>query len=111
MFRSPFGLSPDEIEARQAADALASSTHTVLDVRERDEWDDGHITGTMHIPMSELMTRLNEVPTDKPVIAMCHSGSRSLHVVQFLKQRGYQEPKSLAGGIVAMARAGQAIVR
>ena len=49
----------------------------LLDVREQDEWDAGHIEGAQHIPLGELGARLAEVPREQVVVAVCRSGSRS----------------------------------
>ncbi len=99
-----------EVNVDEVATALENDTHVLLDVREQDEWDEAHIDGAVHIPMSELMERLGELSTDKPLHIMCHSGGRSLYAVQYLSQAGHKDPKSLAGGIVAWAEAGRPIV-
>ena len=50
---------------------------TLLDVREQDEWDAGHAPDALHIPMSELAGRLEELPNDQDVYVICRSGNRS----------------------------------
>ena len=57
--------------AEQAAGAL------LLDVREQDEWDAGHVAGALHIPMSELQERFVELPEADATLVICRSGSRS----------------------------------
>lgn len=100
-----------EVSVDEVAHALEADTHTLLDVREQDEWDDAHISGALFIPMSQLMDRISEIPTDKPVNIMCHSGQRSLYAVKFLEQAGHENPKSMAGGIVAWVQSGKPITR
>lgn len=70
----------------------------LLDVREHDEWNAGHIEGSVHIPMGELGSRQEELPTDRPIVAVCRSGSRSAAVTQALDKAGY-EAHNLVGGV------------
>jgi len=49
----------------------------VLDVREPDEWDRGHIEGAVHIPLGQLQDRVGEVPLDQKVLCVCAVGGRS----------------------------------
>jgi rhodanese-related sulfurtransferase len=81
----------------------------LLDVREPDEWRAGHIEGAHHIPMGQLPQRLDEVPTDATVVAVCRSGQRSAQVTMWLGQQGY-EVVNLDGGMHAWAGAGRAMV-
>jgi rhodanese-related sulfurtransferase len=70
----------------------------LLDVREQDEWDAGHIEGAVHIPMGQLGARQNELPDDRPIVAVCRSGQRSAAVTQALTRAGY-EAHNLVGGV------------
>ena len=57
----------------------------VLDVRTKREWDKGHIENSVHIPLNELNSRVNEVAAlNKPIIACCESGVRSAKAAKFL---------------------------
>lgn len=100
-----------EVNVDQVAEAIENDSHVLLDVREQDEWDEAHIEGAIHIPMSELMSRMDELSKEKPIHIMCHSGGRSLYAVEYLAHAGHDDPKSLAGGIVAWAQSGKPIVR
>jgi len=62
---------------------------TLLDVRESDEWTAGHAPGARHLPMSELTTRMDEVPGNDPLYVICRSGGRSARVVAYLAGQGY----------------------
>ena len=84
---------------RLAAGAIA------LDVRENEEWAAGRIEGALHIPMGELNDRQADIPSDRPIIAVCRSGSRSLAVAQALLHAGY-EVENLSGGMEAWQAAG-----
>ncbi len=81
----------------------------LLDVREQDEWDAGHIEGAQHIPLGELGSRLAEVPRDQMVVAVCRSGSRSDRAAKGLRLSGF-EAENLDGGVTAWYRAGLALV-
>jgi len=80
----------------------------VLDVRENSEFNDGHIAKARHIPLGQLKSRLNELEKfkDKPIVAVCRSGSRSRHACSMLKKSGFDKTYNLAGGMVAWEQAG-----
>lgn len=87
-------MRPEELCARR--DAV-----TVLDVRNDDELAVAHIGGdVVHIPLSQLEQRWHELPTDKPVVALCHHGVRSQKAALFLQSVGLTA-HSMAGGIDA----------
>ena len=81
----------------------------LLDVREQDEWDAGHIEGAQHIPLGELAARLGEVPKAQTVVAVCRSGSRSDRAAKGLRLSGF-EAENLDGGVTAWSRAGLPLV-
>lgn len=75
---------------------------TVLDVRMVEETDDNPVTGRLvdvHIPLDQLRDRLDEVPKDKPVVALCRSGRRSALAVKILDEAGYERVASLSRGL------------
>lgn len=74
--------------------------HTLVDVRELEEWVMGHIPGAVHIPLDDLPERAVEIPTDKPVVVVCASGVRSLYGADFLVEAGYTNVYSLDDGTV-----------
>lgn len=82
----------------------------VLDVREQDEWDAGHTPGAVHVPMSVLITRIDEVPVDRTVVVLCRAGHRSAQVVNYLMSRGRDNLVNLDGGIIEWVAAGRPIV-
>jgi len=87
--------------------AEARERYHLLDVRQQDEWDAGHIDGAQHIPLGELAERLAEVPRDKVVVCVCRSGQRSEAARKGLSQLGI-EAENLEGGMHAWSRAGLA---
>ncbi|MDQ0218344.1 rhodanese-like domain-containing protein [Peribacillus cavernae] len=70
----------------------------LIDVREPNEFDAGHILGARNIPLSQLKTRLKELRQDKPVYLYCQSGLRSGRAAQMLHRKGYKELYHLKGG-------------
>jgi len=83
--------------------------HYLLDVREDDEWQAGHIDGAQHIPLGQLAGRIAELPTGRSIVAVCRSGSRSATAVRGLRQMGYTA-ENLDGGVTAWSKAGLPLV-
>ncbi len=81
----------------------------VLDVREPQEYAHGHVPGAINIPQADLASRLDEVPRDRPVIAVCQAGIRSLRSAQFLVQMGINQVVSVKGGTAAWRKAGKPV--
>jgi len=89
----------DEVRER-SADAV------VIDVREPEEFANGHVPGAVNLPQADLATRLDEVPRDRPLLVICQGGFRSLRAAQFLSQRGFADVASVKGGTEAWRAAG-----
>ncbi|MBK6470943.1 MAG: MBL fold metallo-hydrolase [Betaproteobacteria bacterium] len=85
-------------------DALAErgSHLQVVDVREAAEWNDalGHIRGAKLLPMAELAARQDELDRDRPVVAVCRSGTRSAQACQLLQKAGFAHVANLSGGML-----------
>ena len=98
----------DEIDARTAKARLADEAPAVVDVRERDEWDEGHIPGAIHIPRGFLESKIEAAVPDRsqPVIVYCAGGSRSAFAARTLGELGYENVASLAGGFTDWKRNG-----
>src|SRR5947208_11061294 len=78
----------------------------LLDVRERWEFEAGHVPGARLIPLAELEDRVNEVPRDRPILAICHSGQRSLAAAGYRQQLGYPSVTNVDGGTAAWIERG-----
>src|SRR4029077_10499946 len=98
-----------EGDAREAAELEGA---VWIDVREQDEWDEGHIPGDVHVPRGNLESRIEGVVGDKaePVVIYCASAARFAFAAQRLAALGYEHPVSLAGGFTDWKRNGLEIV-
>jgi rhodanese-related sulfurtransferase len=81
---------------------------TVLDVRSSEEYagPDGRVAGSLLIPLPELEARSGELPDGRPVVVVCHSGSRSALATQQLLKAGHQQVANLHGGLSRWAAEG-----
>lgn len=82
---------------------LLNEGATIIDVREKNEYDQGHIKGVPNIPFSEIRERTNEIPTDKPVYIHCRSGQRSYNVALLLKHLGFNNIYNITGSYLALS--------
>jgi rhodanese-related sulfurtransferase len=83
----------------------------LLDVREVNEFGEVRVPGAVLVPTSAFMTRVGELPTDRPLMVMCHMGGRSAAVAGFLIRSGRTDVVNVAGGIEAWERAGLPVRR
>jgi len=95
-------MNDNDITPDQLAEKLGEVT--LLDVREPYEWDLSHLSGAIHIPLQQLMRRLDEVPRDKEIVVYCRMGGRSAHAQHVMLEHGFTRVRNLAGGLIAWAR-------
>lgn len=74
---------------------------TVLDVRKKEEFEEGHLPGSLPVFLGFLPDRLDEIPRDKPVITFCGSGRRAIIAASILKKAGFEQVKNCFGSIAA----------
>jgi rhodanese-related sulfurtransferase len=99
---------PAEISVDQAAQ-LRDQGAFILDVREPSEWTQFHIPGATLIPLGDLPNRLTEVPRDRKVVVVCRTGNRSAQGRDILKNAGFANVTSMAGGVTQWQTQGLAI--
>lgn len=92
------GNLPAEISVAQAA-AMRDEGAFILDVRQPEEWAEFHVPDSTLIPLGELSARVNEVPRDREVVVVCRSGNRSQQGRDILRQAGFTQVTSMAGGL------------
>ena len=81
----------------------------LVDVREDDEYAEGHVPGALHVPLATVPARVDELPTDAPFFVVCAMGGRSARAVQFLRERGL-DATNVAGGTNAWVDSGRGVV-
>lgn len=98
-----------EVDAPALADDLAGADAPIIvDVREQSEWDEGFIPGAVHVPRGFLESRIAGVAKpDQRIVVNCAGGARSLLAAQTLRQMGYSDVSSLAGGFADWKRGGR----
>ena len=83
----------------------------VIDVREPFEWDEGHIEGALHVPMSEALARKDLVPAGRPKAVVCAGGLRSSTVISALSRAGLTDWYNVIGGMTAWQKGGYSTVK
>ena len=78
----------------------------LVDVREPNEFDEVRAPGAVLVPMSAFADRVGELPTDRPLMLVCHLGGRSAAATGFLMRSGRTDVVNVAGGMDAWERAG-----
>ena len=98
----------DEVDASRARKLIEGGEPLIVDVREQDEWDEGHIPGAVHIPRGYLESRIERAAPDpaRPIVVYCASGNRSAFAAKTLEELGYEDIASLAGGFTDWKRNG-----
>lgn len=91
-----------EISSRELQQMRINNSENLflLDVREPHEWNEFNIGGN-HIPMQEIIEKIDLIPRDKTVVVICRSGARSANVTDYLvKQHQFSDVVNLAGGLI-----------
>ncbi len=92
----------DRLSASFAVQRLASADPPLcVDVRTQGERAMGYVEGSVHIPLSQVMGRMSELPKDRPLLVYCASGYRSSIAASLLRHHGFRDVSELAGGMVA----------
>ena len=102
-----------EIEVPSAAAAIEAGDVSIVDVREPDEFRQGHVEGAFNIPRGVAEMGIPQMIPDARtrIICYCAGGNRSALVADNLRQMGYENIESMIGGFQAWARAGCKVVR
>jgi rhodanese-related sulfurtransferase len=96
-------ISVDELASRLEAGCV------VIDVRQPDEYEAGHVPGATHIPLAEVPDRVGDLPKGATLHMICRSGARSLAAAEFLEQQKF-EAVNVAGGTLAWIESGREVV-
>ena len=92
-----------EISPRDAATKSKSGEALIVDVREKDEWDEGHIPGATHMSRGTVELDIEEKVPDTNAMIICHcgGGGRGALATESLQKMGYKNVRSMAGGFKA----------
>jgi rhodanese-related sulfurtransferase len=101
-----------EISAADARRQAEAGDAVLIDVREESDWREGHAHGARHLSRGEIELEIEEQIPDvkKPIICYCGGGSRSALVAESLQKMGYENVRSMAGGLRAWNEAGLPMV-
>jgi rhodanese-related sulfurtransferase len=99
-------MSAPEINIDELATARASGLVPLVDVRQPEEYEAGHVPGAKLIPLADVVARVGEIPTEGPVYVICQTGSRSQRAADYFRNRGI-EAYNVAGGTKAWVEAGK----
>jgi len=91
--------------------AQGEQDYFLLDVRTAQEFNDGHIDGAYNISHEQLARRLDELPTDMPIVLYCRSGNRSSVARDVLREAGYTNFHDIQGGVNSWTAQGYTLVR
>jgi len=97
-----------EISPQDAATKLETGDAVIIDVREKDEWDEEHIPGAVHMSRGTIELDVEEKVPDTNAMIICHcgGGGRSALAAESLQKMGYENVRSMAGGFKAWRAAG-----
>ena len=98
-------MSTPEVSIEELAAARAGGLVPLVDVRQPEEYEAGHVPGAKLIPMADVVARTGELPVDRPVYVICQSGPRSERAAAYYRSRGI-EAYNVAGGTEAWIAAG-----
>lgn len=101
------------VSPSQSTQMINRENALVLDVRENKEYSEGHIINSLHIPLSNIKTRMNELEKYKAqsVIVACRSGNRSSSACATLKKEGFEQVFNLSGGVMAWESANLPLIK
>ena len=92
-----------EISPQDAAAKLNSGEAVIVDVRDRDEWDEGHIPGAMHMSRGTIELDIEGKVPDPNAMIICHcgGGGRGALATESLQKMGYKNVRNMSGGFKA----------
>lgn len=88
-----------DVSVEEAKKLIDNGEVTVLDVRTPEEYEEGHIPGSMLIPLQELGERLDELDEEEPYLIVCRSGNRSAEASELLIGEGFPDVYNMTGGM------------
>ena len=100
-------MSAPDLSVTEAHRLWTEGRLAIIDVREQGEHDTSRVAGIPLIPVSGLLSQIDDIPTDLPLAVLCRSGRRSAQVADYLSAAGeHGEVANIEGGIIAWAAEG-----
>ncbi len=101
------------VSPSQSTQMINRDNALILDVRENNEYSEGHIINSLHIPLSNLKSRISDLEKHKTqkVIVACRTGHRSSQACVNLKKEGFEQVFNLSGGVMAWESASLPLVK
>ncbi|MBB6449681.1 rhodanese-related sulfurtransferase [Geomicrobium halophilum] len=104
---NPFTVEPEaeeagewvEINQNKVSAEIGEANVELVDLREKELYDEGHIPGAIHIPYDEFQQRYNELSDDNRIILICHTGSMGIDSADFLVNNGFDDVVNFGGGM------------
>ncbi|AXF57985.1 rhodanese-like domain-containing protein [Salicibibacter kimchii] len=104
---NPFTVEPEaeeagewiEINQNEVSAEIGEANVELVDLREKELYDEGHIPGAIHIPYDKFQQRYNELSDDNRIILICHTGSMGVDSADFLVNQGFDDVANFGGGM------------
>ena len=91
-----------QVHDYQIRDLVADGA-CIIDIREKDQFEKGHLEAALNIPFSQVRDRISEFPTDKPIFIHCRTGQDSYNVVLTLQYLGFEDVYNVCGGFMGIS--------
>ena len=91
-----------QVHDYQIRDLVADGA-CIIDIREKDQFEKGHLKAAVNIPFSQVRDRISEFPTDKPIFIYCRTGQDSYNVVLTLQYLGFEDVHNVCGGFMGIS--------
>jgi rhodanese-related sulfurtransferase len=101
-------MSIREVTTAELDEAMSAGA-VVVDVRETDEYESGHVPGAVHVALGTVPDHVDAFRSDATVYVICRSGARSMRACEFLEQQGV-ETINVAGGTLDWIAGGRAVI-
>ncbi|OEF96962.1 rhodanese-like domain-containing protein [Desulfuribacillus alkaliarsenatis] len=95
-----FGENNKDVDAQEANSLMEKENYVMIDVRTPEEFAEGHVPGSINIPVGEIEERLDELDRDKSYLMMCRVGVRSERARDILVENGFGNVYNIKGGII-----------
>ena len=106
------GKRYNDITPLEAVGLINRKNAVVIDVRNKEAYDKGHITNAINLPLQELKSNPKKISKykNKPVIVYCNTGSTSMAACKFLQEQGLENVHNMRGGIMAWERGSYPVI-